>query len=299
LREDLPVLPVVLGLITLGQLGSMLSRGERWQRFDSTGLKPPALTSLSPVVIPTIIGGVLGSTVGAVPGLSGYVSARLSRTITLLFGRSDSLERRHVRGLAANESAQNAAQAGEMVPTLGLGIPGSDSMVLVLAALSLQNLTPGPFLLTSSPELLSATIAALLVGALVLLPTGWILGRMLLKIVSVDQNVVLPIALFATFVGVYITRNDTTDVVLLICLGLIGAVMTTHAYPTAVTAIAFVLADGAETNFRQGILLVESDLAAFVGRPWVALILFASAAVLALGVLQAQSASPSEPPRHV
>lgn len=147
-----------------------------------------------------------------------------------------------LEGLAVNEAAQNGAQAGEMVPTLGLGIPGSDTMVLLLSALTIQGFVPGPLLMQQSPELLYAAVGGLLGGSIFLLVAGWPTGKLLLKVVLLDRRVVLPVAMSLTLIGVYALNRSLFDVYLLVIFGFIGYFMLRYGYSTAAAAVGMILA---------------------------------------------------------
>ena len=109
------------------------------------------------------IGTLIGSVIGAVPGVSGTASAVISYQQSKLWSRHpEEYGRGSVEGIAANELAQNASQAGEMVPTFGLGIPSGGAMVILLGALLIHGFVPGPMMIREAPELLHACVAGLL-----------------------------------------------------------------------------------------------------------------------------------------
>ena len=172
-----------------------------------------------------------------------------------------------------------------MVPTLGLGIPGSDTMILLLTALTIQGFVPGPLLMRESPELLHAAVAGLIGGSLFVLLIGWPLGKLLLKLILLDRRVVLPIALGLTMIGVYALNRSVFDVYVLIGFGFIGYFMLRYGYSTAAAAVGMILGPGMELNLRQGLLLMDGDIVRFVTRPWTAVVLLVAIALLIYGSL--------------
>jgi putative tricarboxylic transport membrane protein len=172
-----------------------------------------------------------------------------------------------------------------MIPTLGLGIPGSDSMVLVLGALMLQGFVPGPLMMRAAPELLYATVSGLLGAALMLMLFGWQLGKLMLLITKIDRSVVLPLALVTTLVGVFAVRQSLFDVGVTLFFGFIGYYMLRYGFPVVAAAVAAVLGAGFESNLRQGILLMDSDPVKFLSRPWTAGILFVALLLLIYGTI--------------
>jgi putative tricarboxylic transport membrane protein len=287
LRSGIETIPAVIGLVTVSQLIVNMRQVYGWEDLSSAArfsARFPGFRAVRRVARPIFTGSIIGTLVGAIPGLSGssaavmaYNQAKLTSRTPEKFGKGSQ------EGIAANESAQNASQAGEMAPTLGLGIPGSDSMVLVLGALMLQGFVPGPQMMKEAPELLYATVAGLLGGALFLLLFGWPLGKLMLRVTRLDRRIVLPLAFVVTHVGIYSLRRSVFDVFLMLFFGVVGYFMLRYGFSTAAAAIALVLGAGFESNLRQGLLLMDSDLWAFVSRPWTATFLAVSLLLLVYG----------------
>jgi putative tricarboxylic transport membrane protein len=171
-----------------------------------------------------------------------------------------------------------------MVPTLGIGIPGSDTMVLLLGALTIHGIVPGPLLAQETPEMLHAAVAGLLGTAILLAIFGWPIARFLLNIVSLNRSVVLTCALALTIVGVYSIRQSLFDVQVLLICGLVGYFMHRYGYSPAAAAIAVVLGAGAERSLRTGLNLARNDWVAFLSRPITASILVVALLILAYGI---------------
>lgn len=288
LRGGFAVIPAVLGLVTVSEIMKNMRQTYDWKDTNkgaSTPLKFPGFRKLSKSTRPVFSGAVIGTIVGAIPGMSGhaasviaYNQAKLTSKTPELFGKGS------YEGIATNESAQNAAQAGEMVPTLGLGIPGSDSMVLLMGALMLQGFVPGPRLITEAPELLHATAAGLIGGALFILFFGWSIGRLMLLVTRLDRQIVFPVAFLVVLVGVYSIRRAPFDVFTALIFGIIGYYMMRYGYPIVAAAVAMVLGPGFEEKFRTGLLLERNSLWGFFTRPWTALILAMALVLLVYGI---------------
>ena len=291
LRGGLSTIPAVLGLVTISELIRCMRQTYGWGDLASSSnfsSKFPGFAKLreSRLLRPVLTGSLIGTLVGSIPGMSGtgasvmsYQQSKLTSKTPEMFGKGS------VEGIASNEAAGNAAQAGEMVPTLGLGIPGSDSMVLILGALLLQGFVPGPLMMQESPELFYATVAGLLGGALFLLVAGWPLGTLLLKVVRLDRKLVFPLAFVLTHIGVFSLRRSVFDVLVLLVFGLIGYFMVRYGYSTAAAGVGLLLGAGFESNLRQGILLMDSSLVRFVTRPWTAIILTVAFGLLVYGTV--------------
>ncbi|MPZ14677.1 MAG: hypothetical protein GEU73_09690 [Chloroflexi bacterium] len=289
LRSGLDTIPAVLGLVTISELLRCMRQTYGWGDLSSShnfSSKFPGFGKLRQFLRPVFAGSLIGTLVGSIPGMSGtgasvmsYQQTKLTSKTPELFGKGSA------EGIASNESAGNAAQAGEMVPTLGLGIPGSDSMVLILGALLLQGFVPGPLMMQESPELFYATVAGLLGGALILLFGGWPLGTLLLKVVRLDRRLIFPLAFVLTHIGVFSLRRSIFDIFVLLVFGLVGYFMLRYGYSTAAAGVGLLLGEGFESNLRQGLLLMDSSLIAFVTRPWTAAILTVAFALLLYGTI--------------
>jgi putative tricarboxylic transport membrane protein len=287
LRRGLETIPAVLGIVAVSEILRSMRQVYAWgEILPSTRMTAgfPGFGTLRRSIRQVLSGSLIGTLIGAIPGMSGSAAAVMAYNQAKLTSRTpDEFGNGSTEGLAANESAQNAAQAGEMIPTLGLGIPGSDSMVLVMGALMLQGFVPGPMMMRGAPELLYATVAGLLGGALLLTLFGWQIGKAVLMFTRIDRGVILPCAFAVTIVGVFAFRNSLFDAGVTLAFGVIGYFMLRYGFPVVATAVAAVLGSGFETNLRQGILLMDSDPVKFLGRPWTAGIMTVVVLLLAYG----------------
>ena len=271
LSDGLPVLAVALGVITLSASLRMTSDpSPRWPTTTTSGTDFPHLRDLRGVPIPIVLGALVGTLIGAIPGMgattSSVIAHQLARAISR---RPEEFGRGSVDGLAASEAAQNGAQAGELAPTLGLGIPGSDSAAILLAALSVHGFVTGPMMISQSPEVVTAALAALLGGSVVLLLFGFPAGRLLLNVLRIDRRYLLGASFFLALLGIFSYRGSTFDVLVALVFGVVGYGLTQIQVPVAAVVVGFLLGGPLEANLRRGLLLTDGDLGAFLGRPWV------------------------------
>lgn len=287
LRPGLETVPVVIGVLAVSELIRSCRQVFSWQETGTAySGRFPTGRQLRRILRPIGIGTVAGTLMGAVPGVGGTASAFVAYQQAQMWSRTpEEFGEGSVEGLAANESAQNASQAGEMVPTFGFGIPGSGSMVLLLAALTVHGLIPGPLLIRETPEMLYAGTAGLLGGVAVLALVGWPLAKSMLRLVLLDRSVVLVLALVLSMVGVYALRNSIFDVAVMMFFGLIGYFMLRYGYSTAAFALAVVLGADFESYLRHGILLTHNSFTEFISRPITALLVSVSLALLVYGVI--------------
>jgi putative tricarboxylic transport membrane protein len=286
LRNGLQIVPVALGLLAVSEIIRAARQAHNWQGLTTNfSARFPGWARLRRTS-PAVAGGtVIGMLVGSIPGMGGAPAAAVAyQQARLISKKPEEFGNGSIEGLAANEAAQNAAQSGEMVPTLGIGIPGSDSMVLLLGALTIHGIVPGPLLSQETPEMLHAAVAGLLGTAILLAIFGWPIARSLLRLVRLNRAAVLTCALALTIVGVYSLRQSLFDVKVLLICGIVGYFMLRYGYSTAAAAIAVVLGAGAERSLRTGLNLTRNDWFAFVSRPITATILIIAALILAYGI---------------
>jgi putative tricarboxylic transport membrane protein len=287
LRSGLQTVPVVIGVLAISELIRSCRQVYGWGETGTAySGRFPSGRQLRRTLRPIGIGAVAGTLMGAVPGVGGTASAFVAYQQAKMWSRTpEEFGEGSVEGLAANESAQNASQAGEMVPTFGFGIPGSGSMVLLLAALTVHGLVPGPLLVRETPEMLYAGTAGLLGGVAVLTLIGWPLAKAMLRLILLDRSAVLVLALVLSMVGVYSLRNSIFDVVVMMFFGLVGYFLLRYGYSTAAFALAVVLGHDFESYLRHGILLTNDSFAEFITRPVTALLVLLSAGLLTYGVI--------------
>lgn len=288
LRIGIEIVPVVIGVLAVSELlrgfRQVFSWGDLTASFKANF---PSLEKLRKMLPATLGGTIIGTLIGAIPGVGGSAAAVISYQQAKLVSKTpEEFGKGSVSGIAANESAQQGSQAGELVPTFGFGIPGSGAMVLLLGALTLHGIVPGPLLVRESPELLQAVVAGLLGATLILAIIGWPITRALLRVATLNRSVVLTVAFCLTLVGVFALNRSLFDVLVLLIAGLVGYVMLRYGYSTAAAAIAVVLGAGLERSLRQGILLEDRSFIDFVSRPITATVLILVIALLLYGIRQ-------------
>jgi len=287
LRSGIESTILVIGLLAVSELFRQTRQHFQWnsgstERFDA---RFPKWSRLRPL-FPAMLGGtVVGTLIGAVPGagatpaaMIAYQQARVTSKRPELFGKGAP------DGIAANEASQNASNSGELIPTLGLGIPGSGSMVLLLAALTLNGFVPGPNLVSESPQLFHAVVGGLLGSSIFIIITGWAIARVLLKLLTINRSIVVVLSLATVVVGVYSLNYRVLDVVLCFAAGAIGYFMLRYGYSTAAAALAVVLAAGFEASLRRGLSIFDDDLGMFFGRPITIVVMVLAIAFLIIGI---------------
>jgi putative tricarboxylic transport membrane protein len=188
-------------------------------------------------------------------------------------------------GVAAAESANNSAAHGALIPMLALGIPGSASTAVLLAALVLQGIRPGPALLVEQADLVWGLIASMFIGNVILLVLNLPLAPLFASLLRVPYEYLAPGILVISLVGAYATTLSLFSVGLTLFFGMVGYLMMKADLPRAPVVLAVVLASLMESSLRQSLMLSEGSLSIFVQRPLSAILLLLVIASLLLPLM--------------
>lgn len=223
-------------------------------------------------IIPILRNAPLGFVVGVLPGAGGTMASLLSYANEKQLSRdTDSTGRAfgegNIIGLAAPESANNAASVGALIPMFALGIPGSGTTAVMLGALLMLGLQPGPALFTTQPQLVWGIIASLIIGNVVLAIINIPLAGLLVRVLAVPPRLLYPIILGFTVIGVYAITYNASDLWMLIIFGLIGVVLNRAQIPIPPLILALIIGYQMEQSFRQVLLVSRGDYGLFFASP--------------------------------
>ena len=226
--------------------------GEEWKRVAG------------PVLRATALGSVVGILPGGGAALASMGAYTLERRISRnkhLFGKGA------IEGVAAPESANNAAAQTSFIPLLTLGIPANAVMALMVGALIIQGIQPGPRMIEAQPELFWGLIASMWVGNLMLVVINLPLIGMWVRLLKVPYDLMYPAILVFCVIGVYSLNNNTFDVFVTVVFGFLGYLFSKIGCPPAPMLIGFVLGPMMEEHLRRAMLLSRGDPMVFVERP--------------------------------
>ncbi len=217
----------------------------------------PSLSTCKKHLGLTMRSSIIGVLVGALPGAGGDVAALLAydnakRTVKnpdVPFGEGT------VEGLVAPETANNAAIGGAFIPMLTLGIPGDSVTAVMLAALMIHGLKPGPNLMSTTPDLFYLIVSCLVLAALFLVVFGLTGVKLFAKIVEIPKGILMPLILILSTVGSFAIKNSLFDVFWMFGFGILGYFMKRYDYPVAPCVLGIILSDLLEENFRRGVML--------------------------------------------
>ncbi|MBF9060291.1 tripartite tricarboxylate transporter permease [Rhodobacterales bacterium HKCCSP123] len=224
-----------------------------------------------------------GFFIGVLPGAGATIASFLGYAVERNIAKGAEQEefgKGSIKGLAAPETANNAACTGSFVPLLTLGIPGSGTTAILLGALIALNVTPGPRLMTDEPDVFWAVIISMYIGNLVLLVLNLPLIPYIAKILAIPRNYLIPFILFFTLMGSYIGQNNATELLILVGFGVVATLLRFADYPLAPLLIGFILGTMLEDNFARAMQLYQG-VGFILERP-MTLALLVTAALLVL-----------------
>jgi putative tricarboxylic transport membrane protein len=247
-------LPEALYLVLDPKRGS---KGDASAAIKELGVTKEEVRKIAPVVGRQSIQGFL---IGVMPGAGATIASFLGYAVERNIAKGADQEefgKGSIKGLAAPETANNAACTGSFVPLLTLGIPGSGTTAILLGALIALNVNPGPRLMIDDPSVFWAVIISMYIGNVVLLVLNLPLIPYIAKLLTVPRNYLIPFILFFTMIGAYIGQNNATELLLLVGLGVCATILRFADYPLAPLLIGFILGGMMENNFARAVNLTD------------------------------------------
>jgi len=225
-------------------------------------IKDLRITKAEAMQIAPVIGrqSIQGFLIGVMPGAGATLASFLGYAVERNLAKGEEraeFGKGSIKGLAAPETANNAACTGSFVPLLTLGIPGSGTTAILLGALIALNVTPGPRLMVDNPEIFWAVIISMYIGNVVLLVLNLPLIPYIAKLLLVPRNYLIPFILFFTMMGSYIGQNNSTELLILTGMGIVATIMRFAGFPLAPMLIGFILGQMLEDNFARAMNLAD------------------------------------------
>jgi putative tricarboxylic transport membrane protein len=284
LMDGIDFVTVTVGLFALGEVFLNIDKQIKFRLVDV----PKRLSQLLPTgkEIVSCIGTWIRSTligflIGVLPGTGASIASFLSYSVAKNMSKHpEKFGHGAIEGVAAAESADNAATGGSMAPMLTLGIPGSSATAMMMGALIMAGVHPGPQLLAKNPQLFWGVVASMYICNIMLLIINLPMIPLLVQILRVPYYVIYIVIIAITSIGVYSVDSSVFDLWLMLLFGLIGYLFKKMDYPLAPCVLAVILGPFVERALRQSLIMSKGSLAIFVSRP-VSLVLLMFA-VLAL-----------------
>ncbi|ARP93192.1 tripartite tricarboxylate transporter permease [Bordetella genomosp. 13] len=269
LQDGIDFAIVAMGVFGLSEIMANLElKEQRVEIADKVGSLYPNKQEFREAAPAIIRGTALGSALGILPGGGSVLSAFASYTLEKKLSKNpERFGKGHPAGLAGPESANNAGAQTSFIPLLTLGIPGNAVMALMVGAMTIHNIQPGPQVMTSHPELFWGLIASMWIGNLMLVVLNLPLIGIWVKLLRVPYRMLFPAILVFCTIGVYSLNYNTFDILMFAIFGIIGYVWAKLKCEGAPLLLGLVLGPMMEENFRRALLLSRGDYATFVQRP--------------------------------
>ncbi|WP_067219304.1 tripartite tricarboxylate transporter permease [Stappia indica] len=231
--------------------------------------------------------GIIGVIIGIMPGAGGNLAGILSYAEEKRAARDPSrFGKGDPRGIAASECANNADNASSLIPTLALGVPGNSVAALMMGAMLIQGLNPGPALFSQHADVVYGFMWQMLLTAFMMLGLGLVGAKLFVNMLRIPAALLAPMILIICSLGTYASTNAMADVWLMLAFGVTGYVLSRSGYPIAPIVLGAILGPMAESSFRQGLLISRGDPLSFVSSPISIILVVAILAILALPLLR-------------
>ena len=269
LADGIQFVVLVLGLFSVSEILMLLERTHQGQvAVKASGRMLFNLKEGAFVLATNLRSGVLGFIFGVLPGAGATLASAVSyMSEKRLAGDKGRFGDGDLRGLAAPETANSASACGSMIPMLTLGIPGSGTTAVMLGALTLYNITPGPLLFQHQPDIVWGLIASLFVANIILIVMNVPLIKVFTRILSVPSWTLVPAIAIITSIGVYAVHATTFDLFLMIAIGLFGYLLRKLDFPLSALLLGFILGHMMESNLRRALSISNGDLGILFSSP--------------------------------
>ncbi len=269
LSNGVGLVPLVMGLFGIAEVFINLEQSGELKIYTEkiSGILPDRndwRDSIGPIMRGTMIGFFLGILPGGGAIVASFVSYSVEKRIS---NHPEKFGKGAIEGVAGPESANNSGSSGAFIPLFALGIPSNAVMALLLGALMIHGLQPGPLLLKENPKIFWGTIVSMYIGNLILLVLNLPLIGIWIKLLKVPYRILYPFILFFCIIGSYTINSNMFDVLAMLFFGVLGYGFKKFGYEPAPLIMAFILGDLLENSFRQSLLISGGSFAIFLERP--------------------------------
>ena len=290
LMDGINLVALAMGLFGVAEVIGNIRNAERQAAPEPVSLRQmmPTRDDLRRIPFPALRGTALGSFFGALPGTGSTLSSFLAYAMERRVSRSpERFGKGAVEGVAGPEAANNAAAITAFVPTLTLGIPGDPIMALMLGALVIHGVQPGPLMLEARPEMFWGLVVSFGIGNLLLLILNLPLIGIWVSMLRIPFRYLYPAILIFVCLGVYSVRGASFDIAAVALIGMAGYLLALARFSPALLLLGFVLGPLIETNLRRAMLISRGDPMVFLERPIACGFTIATAALILVSIWQA------------
>lgn len=285
--EGIPIVVAAMGLFAITEVIRSAGQNRVYHGEQRFSLRDqlPTRDEMRRSVGAILRGAGLGSLFGALPGTSGGLTTFMAYSVEKRVSKHpEKFGEGQIEGIAAPEACNNAGVGTAFIPTLTLGIPGDGIMALMLGALLIQGIQPGPEVISNNPELFWGLIVSFLIGNVMLLILNIPLIGLWIRILSIPYTLLYPAIVMFTCIGVYSVHNSVFEIYLLLLFGVLGYIVYFAGYEVVPMLLGLVIGPLLEENFRRTLNLSGGDFSVYFERPISAGVLALSAVILVLSM---------------
>jgi putative tricarboxylic transport membrane protein len=268
LAGGIQLVPALVGAFGFAELLTAIKERQAPIKISPFDTVIPKLKDITKYWKTILRSGLIGTGIGIVPGVgedvaawSSYAAAKRSSEEKELFGKGS------IEGLMAAETGDNACVPGAIIPVLTLAIPGSAPAAVLMAAMIIHGVKPGPMIMIENPQFVYDVVAMMLFATIGILIYGLVLTKALVQVLRVPQNFLIPIIFVLCVVGSFAIAGRMFDVYVMLIFGVIGFGLRHFGYPMAPLVLGIVLGDLLEKNLRRALILSDGDISPFFTRP--------------------------------
>ncbi len=257
LYDGFSLIPALIGLFALSVVFTAFEKGE----FGSTVIDKvsgnfPSIIETWKTKFTILRSSVLGTIIGVFPGAGATIASFICYNIAQRMSKEpETFGKGALDGVAASESANSSSVGGALIPLLALGIPGSATDAVLIGALQLHDITPGPLLFETNPEIVYGIFASLIIANAIMLLMGIFGIRFFAKIIEVPASVLYPMIMAIALIGSFAVRNSFFDVGSCFAFGVVGWIFKRYGFPVAPVVLGIVLGSLLEENFRRAVMM--------------------------------------------
>ena len=263
--------PILIGLFAFSQVLQSVEDCYK-EKHVKTDVKIsrvfPTWDDIKRVFVTVLRSSIIGTFIGCVPGTGGDIASFVSYDQAKRWSKyKDNFGNGEPEGIVAPEAGNNSVSGGAMIPMLTLGIPGDGATAIMLGALMVQGMQPGPLLFKEQASSVYAIFIGLLLANIVMGVMGFSLIRVFVKVVNIPKEILLPVIFTLTFVGAYAYNNSMIDVFVMVACGILGYFMNKTEFSMSAIVIGIILGSLAETNFRGALTMSDGKFSIFFTHP--------------------------------
>ena len=269
LQGGISVVPVLIGAFGIPQIITVLSNKVGVKNVAELKNIMPEFRTIWRKMHHILRSSSIGVFIGSIPGIgediAGWVSYGVAKNTS---SHPETYGKGEISAVVSTECANNACIGGALIPLLTLGIPGSPPAAMLLGALMLHNVTPGPMIEFEHPGFIMSFTAILLLSAISMWISGMVLAKQVVKVLRIPPALFMPVIGVLCVIGSYSLGLQLVNLYLMVIVGIAAYFLTAMQYPIAPLVIGVILGPMADENLRRGLMIANGDVTEFFTRPW-------------------------------